>query len=217
MTCDVESADRLAKSKRADPSGASLAAEQREHARIKALADLHILDTPAEPGFDDAVLVATQLCDVPIALVSLVDGHRQWFKAAAGVNLTETPREVSFCSHAVGGTDLLIIEDATLDARVADNPLVTGEPFIRFYAEEALELITAHPEISVLFTDINMPGPLDGLELARRVHEDWPAVQLVITSGRVTPGCEDIPEDGHFIAKLYQPQAVADLLRSICR
>ena len=117
-----------------DPSGAPLFQDQREHARIEALAAFNIMDTAAEPGFDDAVLVAAQLCDAPIALVSLIDAHRQWFKAAVGVTVTETPRQVSFCGHAIGGTELLIIEDATLDARVADNPLVTGEPFIRFYA-----------------------------------------------------------------------------------
>ncbi|PAX09096.1 response regulator [Sphingomonas lenta] len=83
-------------------------------------------------------------------------------------------------------------------------------------AEEALEMMSAHPDISVLFTDINMPGPLDGLQLARRVHENWPAVHLVITSGRVDPDPDQIPDHGHFVAKPYQPAAVVALLRSLC-
>ncbi len=83
-------------------------------------------------------------------------------------------------------------------------------------AEEALEVMARHPEVSVLFTDINMPGPFDGLELARRVHAGWPAVQLVITSGRVAPSPEQIPDHGHFVAKPYQTTAIVALLRSIC-
>ena len=144
MSCDVEIADRLAGPTSPDPSSASLFTDPREQARVKALAEFNIMDTGAEDGFDDAVLVAAQLCDVPIALVSLIDAHRQWFKAAVGVTVTETPREVSFCGHAIGGTELLIIENATLDARVANNPLVTGEPFIRFYAGAPLVTSDGH-------------------------------------------------------------------------
>lgn len=108
--------------------------DQREADRLVALADYQILDTAAEPGFDDAVLVAAQLCDVPIALVSLVDDCRQWFKAAVGLAVPETPRDISFCGHAIREPELFVVEDATLDPRFANNPLVTGEPFIRFYA-----------------------------------------------------------------------------------
>jgi two-component sensor histidine kinase len=109
-------------------------ANRREADRLIALGEYQILDTAAEPGFDDAVLVAAQLCDVPIALVSLVDEHRQWFKAAVGLTISDTPRDVSFCGHAIREPELFVVEDATLDPRFASNPLVTGEPFIRFYA-----------------------------------------------------------------------------------
>ncbi|PNM65299.1 sensor domain-containing diguanylate cyclase [Vibrio vulnificus] len=105
-----------------------------EPQRIADLHSLHILDTAAEERFDRVTRIARRLFDVPIALVSLVDEDRQWFKSCFGLNASETPRDISFCGHAILGTDTLIVEDASLDARFADNPLVTGEPHIRFYA-----------------------------------------------------------------------------------
>ncbi|OQK36628.1 diguanylate cyclase [Vibrio vulnificus] len=105
-----------------------------EPQRIADLHSLHILDTAAEERFDRITRIARRLFDVPIALVSLVDEDRQWFKSCIGLNASETPRDISFCGHAILGTDTLIVEDASQDARFADNPLVTGEPHIRFYA-----------------------------------------------------------------------------------
>ncbi len=126
--------DVSARSSGSENSAQAARTDQREFDRLVALADYQILDTAAETGFDDAVLVAAQLCDVPIALVSLVDEHRQWFKAAVGLAVSETSRDISFCGHAIREPELFVVEDATLDPRFADNPLVTGEPFIRFYA-----------------------------------------------------------------------------------
>ena len=105
-----------------------------EFHRLSTLRGLNILDTPSEERFDRLVRTAKRLFDVPIALVSLVDENRQWFKSSIGLEAKETPREVSFCGHAILGDDVFIIEDAVEDPRFADNPLVTGEPFIRFYA-----------------------------------------------------------------------------------
>jgi two-component system sensor histidine kinase HydH len=102
--------------------------------RIKALHELKILDTPPEERFDRITKVAQIMFDVPIALVSLVDTNRQWFKSCAGLSATETPRSMSFCSHAILNEDVMSIDDATKDERFLDNPLVTGEPKIRFYA-----------------------------------------------------------------------------------
>ena len=103
--------------------------------RLKALAGYGILDTPAEAGFDDIVHLACRLCATPVALVSLVAGDRQWFKARVGFPACETDLNSSVCAHALAQPDeLLIIPDLTLDPRTAANPLVTGEPFIRFYA-----------------------------------------------------------------------------------
>jgi GAF domain-containing protein len=105
-----------------------------EQQRLAALHALRILDTPPEERFDRITRTAQRLFDVPIALVSLVDANRQWFKSCYGLTVTETPRDVSFCGHAILGTELLVIENATQDLRFADNPLVTGGPEIRFYA-----------------------------------------------------------------------------------
>ncbi|WP_375183996.1 EAL domain-containing protein [Aquabacterium sp.] len=112
--------------------------EARRLARLKALA---VLDTPAEPLFDALTRLASELCDMPIALVSLIDADRQWFKAAVGLpGVCETPRDVAFCSHAILGEDILEVPDARLDPRFAQNPLVTEPPHIRFYAGAPIAL-----------------------------------------------------------------------------
>jgi len=107
---------------------------EREQERLDALRDYRILDTPPEQAFDDLTAVAAYVCDVPIALVSLVDTDRQWFKSTFGLEATETSRDVSFCAHAILQDDILVVQDTHLDARFAANPLVTSEPNIRFYA-----------------------------------------------------------------------------------
>ncbi|MGO1618055.1 MAG: GAF domain-containing protein [Oceanisphaera sp.] len=105
-----------------------------EAKRLALLHELQILDTPAEPAFDQLMELTTQVLQVPIALISLVDANRQWFKAKAGLDVDETGRDISFCSHVVADNKPLIVEDARNDVRFADNPLVTGEANIRFYA-----------------------------------------------------------------------------------
>ncbi len=105
-----------------------------EAERLAALHALKVLDTPAEARFDRITRVAQRHFDVPIALVSLVDEGRQWFKSCQGLDATETSRDISFCGHAILNDAILIVPDATEDPRFADNPLVTGSPNIRFYA-----------------------------------------------------------------------------------
>jgi diguanylate cyclase (GGDEF)-like protein len=105
-----------------------------EAARIEALRSYDILDTACEAAFDDIADMARRLIGTPIALVSLIDSERQWFKARQGLDLTEGPRDSSFCAHAILDTCPLVVNDATMDPRFADNPLVTGDPHIRFYA-----------------------------------------------------------------------------------
>ena len=107
---------------------------QDEEKRIQTLRDLLILDTEPEERFDSLTRYAADLYEVPIALVSLVDTNRQWFKSRCGVDATETPRSISFCGHAILESEPLVVNDALNDPRFADNPLVTGEPKIRFYA-----------------------------------------------------------------------------------
>ena len=112
-----------------------------EPERLAALHELRILDTPAEERFDRITRIARDLFNVPIALISLVDVQRQWFKSSTGLDARETPRSVSFCGHAILGTEALIVENPLADARFADNPLVTGPPGIRFYAGMPLRSI----------------------------------------------------------------------------
>ncbi len=105
-----------------------------EKKRLKVLWQYEVLDTVPEEVFDDLTELAAQICEAPIALISLVDERRQWFKAKVGVSVSETSRDLSFCTHAIKQCELFIVPDATLDKRFADNPLVTSDPKIRFYA-----------------------------------------------------------------------------------
>lgn len=107
---------------------------QDEQARLETLRSLSILDTPPEERFDRLTRMAKRLFGVPIALVSLVDGNRQWFKSCFGLSVSETSRDISFCGHAILGNDLFIVPDTTTDERFSDNPLVLNDPYIRFYA-----------------------------------------------------------------------------------
>jgi len=104
-----------------------------ESKRQAALDQLRILDTPPEARFDRLTRMAARLLDAPIALISLVDRDRQWFKSCVGLDVSETPRSVSFCGHALFNNQALVVEDAREDERFRDNPLVTGDPNIRFY------------------------------------------------------------------------------------
>ncbi len=105
-----------------------------EKKRMSTLRSLAVLDTPNDPILDELVQAASLITGTPIAVVSLVDEHRQWFKAIIGLDAKETPRDVAFCAHAIHSTEIFEITDATKDIRFANNPLVTSDPSIRFYA-----------------------------------------------------------------------------------
>ena len=115
-----------------------------EAARLAALEQTHLMFSPAEERFDRVARLAAHVFDTPMALITLVDGTRQWFKASYGVDLRETPREVAFCAHAIADGDRLVVEDASTDERFADNPLVTGAPNIRAYAGEVIRSPSGH-------------------------------------------------------------------------
>ncbi len=105
-----------------------------EAARLQAVLRYEVLDTPAEPAFDDIAQLAAYVCGTPSAVVSLVDSNRQWFKCRCGFGPAESPRAIAFCAHTILQTDVLVVTDASCDPRFADNMLVTGPPHIRFYA-----------------------------------------------------------------------------------
>ena len=109
-----------------------------EKSRIETLRLLSILDTQPEERFDRFTRMAKRLFSVPIAQVTLVDSERQWFKSSDGVEASETSRDISFCAHAILDDDLMLVADALKDDRFFDNPLVTGDPNIRFYAGASL-------------------------------------------------------------------------------
>src|SRR5947209_12470740 len=105
-----------------------------EQARLAALQRYNILDSGSEAEYDDLIRIAAQICRTPIALITLIDSERQWFKSRLGLELSETPREQAFCAYAIHDTATLVVPDAVRDARFVDNALVLGEPRIRFYA-----------------------------------------------------------------------------------
>jgi PAS domain S-box-containing protein len=144
--------------------------------RLKALDSYDILDSAPEAGFDDIVLLAREICQTPIALVSFVEPKRQWFKAASGTELCQTPIEQSVCAHALAQPDTLVIPDLTQDERTKSNVLVTSEPHIRFYAGALLKSAEGVPLGTLCVIDLEprpqglTTGQISGLEaLARQV------------------------------------------------
>lgn len=112
---------------------------ENEADRLAVLHDYQILDTPPDEAFDRITRLASRILKTPIALVSLVDKDRQWFKSRQGLETEETPREVAFCAHAICGQEVMVVPDASRDMRFAENPLVTQHPKIRFYAGAPLQ------------------------------------------------------------------------------
>ena len=136
-----------------------------EAERLSALRALMLLDTPPEERFDRLVRFAAEQLDTPIAMVSLVDGQRQWFKARVGLDDTESARDVSFCGHAILKEEVFVVEDARSAPRFEDNPLVVGEPHIRFYAGAPLSAPGGH-RIGTLCVIDTVPRALSTLELS---------------------------------------------------
>lgn len=115
------------------------ASSEDETARLEALAAYGILDTAPEPPFDDLVSLASQFLQAPMAMLTLIDSRRQWFKARIGLAPAETPREIAFCDHTIRGKALFVVPDTRADERFRNNPLVLGEPNVRFYAGAPLK------------------------------------------------------------------------------
>ena len=133
--------------------------------RLRALRELLILDTPPEQRFDRIIAFAAEEFEVPIALLSMVDRNRQWFKARIGLDVCETARDISFCGHAILSDDTLVIPDTLADPRFADNPLVTEAPSIRFYAGAPLQP-TPGLRVGTLCLIDTRPRQFDAMDLA---------------------------------------------------
>ena len=140
------------------------ATPDREAERLATLRDLLILDTDPEEKFDALTSYACSQFDVPIALVSLVDANRQWFKSRCGFDVTQTGRDISFCGHAILQDGILVVPDTLQDERFAANPLVTGDPRIRFYAGCPLAMANGHNIGTFCLLD-RRPRVLDEWEL----------------------------------------------------
>ena len=133
--------------------------------RLASLRALLILDTPPEERFDRIAAFAAQEFDVPMALVSLVDADRTWFKSRIGVEVCEAPRDLSFCGHAIVSHETLVVPDTWKDARFADNPNVTAAPHIRFYAGACLQLPGGQIVGTLCLYD-TVPRAMDAIALA---------------------------------------------------
>ncbi|MGY3886238.1 sensor domain-containing diguanylate cyclase [Aeromonas aquatica] len=156
-----------------------------ERQRLDALRRLAILDSSAEERFDRITRMARNMFEVPISLISLVDEERQWFKSRCGLDAQETPRDISFCGHAILGEEIFVVEDAARDPRFADNPLVLGAPHIRFYAGSPLHIAGGYKVGTLCLID-RQPRQLDARErslltdLAGMVEHELAAIQLAI-------------------------------------
>ena len=135
----------------------------REEQRLAALARYEVMDTPRERNFDELVELAAKLCDTPVAVVNLIGDGRQFFKAEVGLGVRETPLETSFCARAMLEEEFLLVGDATQDPRFNGNPLVTGEPHLRFYAGVLLKTEEGLP-IGTLCTLDYRPRDLTALQ-----------------------------------------------------
>lgn len=162
----------------------------RESRRLRALRDYGILDTPREAVFDDIVQLASLFCDTPIAVVNLIDAERQWFKAEVGLGVRETPLDTSICAHAILEHDLLVVPDTLGDARFNENPLVVGDPRLRFYAGALLKSPDGMPLGTVCVLDTRprelRPEQVDGLRrLARQVMHQLELRRMLRDADRV--------------------------------
>ena len=188
--------------------------------RLAALYSLNILDTSPEERFDRLTKIATKLFDVPIAYISLVDSNRQWFKSACGINLGETSRKVSLCGHAIAQDEPLIIPDTLLDDRFYDNPLVTDDPKLRFYAGCPLQTAAGHKVATLCIAD-RSPRDLcaDQLasfkSLAAIAQDQFNLIDSVELQSQLVDAKKQLEETNDFIRKALGTFATEEVAKSI--
>ncbi len=178
----------------------------REFARLQALLSLNILDTPQEEQYNNITQLASDLFDVPIALVSLVDEDRQWFKSNCGLEgVSETEREVAFCHHAILASDVMVVEDATKDERFANNPLVTGSPHIRFYAGAPLITDEGHAlgTLCIIGHEAKVFGVAERKRLARLASTIMSMIKSHSLSQRVFQLADKAREESEVSRSIY--------------
>lgn len=134
-----------------------------EEERLKELHSFSIMDTLPENEYEDLTLIASQICNTPISLISLIDDSRQWFKSNRGLQVRETPKEHAFCAHAINKEGVFVVKDARTDERFHDNPLVTGDPNVIFYAGAPLITETGLPLGTLCVID-NQPRELNSMQ-----------------------------------------------------
>jgi GAF domain-containing protein len=135
-----------------------------ETERLKVLRHYRIMDSLPEDSFDDIVYLAAEICEVPVCLISFIDETRQWFKAKKGLEACETSRDLAFCAHTILNDKVLLIPDASKDARFYNNPLVLGEPYLRFYAGAPLLSPSRH-QLGTLCVIDHQPRQLSAVQL----------------------------------------------------
>lgn len=158
---------------------------ENEAERVLLLKQLGVLDTEEEEVYDDVTQLASSIADTPICLISLVDAHRQWFKSHHGLSVRETPRDIAFCAHAINGSQPFVVCDSRTDERFYNNPLVTGEPHVIFYAGAPLTLSTGHNLGTLCVIDSRpremSPAQIEQLQLLAR-H----VVHLFVLRGKLS-------------------------------
>ena len=175
-----------------------------ENDRLSALRQYKILDTDPEKSFDDLTFIASFICQTPIALVSIVDEDRQWFKSRVGLDVSETSRDVSFCAHTILAHKLMVVADTMQDVRFLDNPLVIDDPKIRFYAGAPFYTPEGHP-LGTLCVIARTPKTLSEeqqqtlqalsrqvstqLEFRRNLMELKETLNTITLLGRILPIC----------------------------